>query len=346
MIAERQGLGVAWAARELRITSKRTGSSMATPIRHHGLRPNDIDPLPTAKRRCPPEVVLRNGAALPLRPLRRGSCQRRRVCSLLIVGDGVCRRKCRPRVDSPSPEECHCGAPPRAVVHDDRTACSLGAAPSRADAGAAVSLLRLVQDRDELTAASGPTVRALDFVTFVEEARAANAALEALLLPLEDFDAAIARKEVRLPMPECRAIADKVERLVPHLDRVEVLAASIGISSEIRINLAELQDEAAVELAAGPAAPERAQLLAKCLPVRTGFRALTRAIATTTAPHRWDATLGFLLEAFRGSDAQFISRLTRLAKLSSAAIWSEQESEQLDLLAAVLADHAKRNRCR
>lgn len=203
-----------------------------------------------------------------------------------------------------------------------------------------------MQGRDELTVGSRPTVRALDFVTFVEEARAATAALEALLLPLEDFGAAIARKEVRLPMPECRAIADKVEQLVPHLDRVEVLATSIGISSEIRINLAELQEEAAAELEAGPADPARTLLLAKCLPVRNGFRALTRAIATTTAPRKWDVTLGDVLEAFRGSDAQFTSRLTNLAKLSPTAIWSEQSGEQLDLLAAVLADHAKRNRCR
>lgn len=116
---------------------------------------------------------------------------------------------------------------------------------------------------------------------------------------------------------------------------------------EIVIRLRDLETPAAAALVAGVADVHRVEVLARCLPVREGFRALAETLRCTESHKSWlNTTIGHVLVCFRGSDLRFVRRLTGHALLSPETLWESCTREQVARLAAVLEQHAATNRCR
>lgn len=149
----------------------------------------------------------------------------------------------------------------------------------------------------------------------------------------------ISRAEIEDLRRACMTIEEMATKAVE-------LAAAVP-SVEIELRAHQLAAAAEAELAGGVEAVHRVELLAACLPVKRGFRALSEALRCTDCHLSWgDATLGDVLRRFRESDSFFIRRLTERAKLSPNTRWVDCDRAQVTQLAAVLAEHADTDRCR
>lgn len=132
-------------------------------------------------------------------------------------------------------------------------------------------------------------------------------------------------------------LGDRVEQLRMHAEQAQ--------RGEVEIRLRPLQLEAEAALSAGVADPERAEMLARCLPISSGFQALAAALRCTDAHESWNnTTIGHLLGRFRGADVHLVRHLTGLATLSPEARWSECDREQIGRLAVILERHGASTR--
>lgn len=125
-------------------------------------------------------------------------------------------------------------------------------------------------------------------------------------------------------------------------DRVDALRTQAGLlpAGEFEIRMRPLQFEAEAALSAGVADAERAEILARCLPMGTGFQALAAALRCTDSHESWEVmTIGHLLGCFRDADPHLVRHLTGLATLSPQARWDECDRDQIGCLAAVLEQH-------
>jgi hypothetical protein len=149
----------------------------------------------------------------------------------------------------------------------------------------------------------------------------------------------LSEAQVEELLTACAEVGDRAEQ-------VRMLAESVRIS-EIELRLRTLQAEAEAALSAGTADIERAEVLARCLPVKTGFQALAAMLRCTDCHESWNAvTIGHLLGCFRDADPHFVRRVTGMATLSPEAGWDECDREQLGRLATVLERHAGATHCR
>lgn len=124
--------------------------------------------------------------------------------------------------------------------------------------------------------------------------------------------------------------------------------AAVLRSHEVEIRRQDLRREAGAALAAGVADVERVLLLARCLPVDAGFRALAESLRCTSCHESWhDATVGEVLSGFRGSDRHVTRRVTEEALMSPATRWEACDRMRLTRLAHALEKFAAaRSPCR
>jgi hypothetical protein len=130
-------------------------------------------------------------------------------------------------------------------------------------------------------------------------------------------------------------------------DRVEQLRmqAEHARRGEFEIRLKTLQLEAEAALSAGLADVERVEVLARCLPMHSGFPALAASLRCTDTYTAWsDTTVGHLLASFRDTDTHLVRHLTGLATIAPDTRWDQCDREQVTRLAVVLERHAASTR--
>lgn len=143
---------------------------------------------------------------------------------------------------------------------------------------------------------------------------------------------------------ELSTLADSV---VEAGEQARGLFAGVPQGVDVEVRHDDLEREAAKALALGVGDIERIEVLARCLSVRAGFRALAEALRCTDSHESWgSATIGDVLGRFRGSDEHFVRRLTLQAHLSPATTFAECDRSQLARLAGLLEDHSATDRCR
>lgn len=140
-----------------------------------------------------------------------------------------------------------------------------------------------------------------------------------------------------------RSLADAFDDSVGQL---RALAAGLP-GHDIEIRWHDLEREAAQVLALGVADVDRVELLARCLSVRAGFRALAEALRCTDSHESWgETTLGEVLGRFRDADPHFVRRLTGQARLSPETRFADCDRARIARLAGALEDHIATARCR
>lgn len=113
--------------------------------------------------------------------------------------------------------------------------------------------------------------------------------------------------------------------------------ASVLQPHEVEIRRRDLHREAGAALAAGVADVDRVLLLARCLSVNEGFRALAESLRCTSCHESWhDATVGEILSNFNGSDRHVTRRVTEEALMSPATRWEACDRMRLTRLAHAL----------
>lgn len=193
---------------------------------------------------------------------------------------------------------------------------------------------------------AGPRdVSSLQVVAYAEEVRQLQVQfIELLLEPLAaaqpDLDSA------KVELPPIGEAADKIARRAA---RLAARAYGFG-TGPLVVHRADLQHEAAVELARGVRRPDRVLLLVRCLPVAAGLRALARCLHALDFIAEWgDLTLEQVIGALQDADHHFVRRLIARAFVSPGAEWNRCRHDDLVRLAAVLDEHgerAERGRCR
>lgn len=152
---------------------------------------------------------------------------------------------------------------------------------------------------------------------------------------------------VLVPASSIAELLRLADSVVEEAEHVRALVAGVPQSLDVEVRHDDLEREAAMVLALGIGDIERIEVLARCLSVRAGFRALAEALRCTDSHESWGgATLGDVLARFRGSDEHFVRRVTGQAHLSPAAAFADCDRSQLAQLASVLEDHAATERCR
>ncbi|ADB50390.1 hypothetical protein Cwoe_1964 [Conexibacter woesei DSM 14684] len=142
---------------------------------------------------------------------------------------------------------------------------------------------------------------------------------------------------------DLKEICDKV---ADRADRLQTLIAQLA-AAEFEVKRRDLERDAAAALAAGVADVARVEVLARCLSVKEGFRALAEMLRCTDFHTSWQhTTVGHVLGSFRDADAHFVRRLTAQALLSPEAEFDTCDREQIARLATVLEEHAATARCR
>lgn len=145
---------------------------------------------------------------------------------------------------------------------------------------------------------------------------------------------------------EIAVMKDAVDELGEQYERLVALADGVEVA-DAEIRLAPLQADAEAALADGVLDVDRVRILAECLTVRRGLRALATMLRTTDCHTAWGTTaIGDVLSWFRGSDTAFARRLAGLASVPAVATWADCDAETISRLATVLEDHAATTRCR
>lgn len=142
-------------------------------------------------------------------------------------------------------------------------------------------------------------------------------------------------------------LATLADAVVEAAEQARGLVAGVPQGVDVHVRHDDVEREAARVVALGVGDIERVGILARCLSVKVGFRALAEALRCTDSHESWGpATIGDVLSLFRGADQHFVRRLTGQAHLSPATAFAECERIELARLAAVLEDHAATDRCR
>lgn len=106
------------------------------------------------------------------------------------------------------------------------------------------------------------------------------------------------------------------ERIAQEVDLVNSLAAALP-AEEIELRRSVLLLEAGAALGAGVADIDRVEVLARCLPARTGFQALAAMLRSTTYHENWQhTTVGQVLGCFRDANEHLVQRVAALATLA------------------------------
>ncbi|MBB4664264.1 hypothetical protein [Conexibacter arvalis] len=181
--------------------------------------------------------------------------------------------------------------------------------------------LRWVEIAERLRAAEVTLLHCLALVRGIDPDLSATSAITVAEAQVDELRGAVAE------------LGDRVEQIGALTDRTR------RGSFELRLRTLQLEAEAA--LSAGVADVERAEVLARCLPVHSGFPALAATLRCTDAHESWGgAPIGHLLGCFRDADLHLVRHVTGLATLSPEARWDQCDREQLGRLALVLERHA------
>lgn len=151
---------------------------------------------------------------------------------------------------------------------------------------------------------------------------------------------------VNLTVSDVAEVRSICEAVIQSVDQLQMLTAPLA-PGEFEVRRRDLEREAATALAVGVADIDRVEILARCLSVREGFRALAEMLRCTDCHEAWEHTpVGHVLGCFRDADAHFVRRLTAQALLSPEAEFDTCDREQIARLASVLEEHAATARCR
>lgn len=191
---------------------------------------------------------------------------------------------------------------------------------------------------------AGTTLRWLELA---ERLRAAEVSLLHCLALVRGIDPEIgATVVITLTEGDVDELRGAVEEFGDRAEQLRALADQTR-RGEFEIRARTLQLEAEAVLSAGVADIERAEVLARCLPIHSGFPALAATLRCTDSHQSWGrATVGHLLGCFRDADAQLVRHVTGLATLSPNTRWDQCDREQLGRLAVVLERQAATVRCR
>lgn len=156
----------------------------------------------------------------------------------------------------------------------------------------------------------------------------------------------VATSATIVPAGEIAVVKDALEELGEQYERLMALADGLRVA-DVEVRLVPLQVDAEAALADGVLDVDRVRILAECLTVRHGLRALATMLRTTDCHTAWGATsVGDVLSWFRGSDTAFARRLAGLASVPAETTWAGADAETISRLATVLEDHAPTERCR
>jgi hypothetical protein len=179
--------------------------------------------------------------------------------------------------------------------------------------------------------------------------------LRAIEVPLVD---ALGRlRSVSPEIPPGTAVtltADDATNVVAACELVQELALELqtmltaGLAhSGLDLRWRDVELEAAAALAAGVADVRRVEILARCLSVKQGFRALAEMLRCTDQHVLWtNTTLSHVLSGFREADAHFVRRVTEQAGLSPQTRWDTCDRREVSDLAGVLQRHSATARSR
>lgn len=183
---------------------------------------------------------------------------------------------------------------------------------------------------------SGPRV-ALAWVELGELIRAAETTALGALGLLRGVEPGIpATSSVTLSAEETEQILDACEAIDQLTDVLVPLASTLR-AEDVEIRRRDLRHEASGALAAGVADVRRVLLLAQCLALGEGFRALAEALRCTSCHETWrEATVGDVLSCFQGADGRVVRRITEEARLAPESRWDVCARVQISRLADAL----------
>lgn len=148
-----------------------------------------------------------------------------------------------------------------------------------------------------------------------------------------DLSATVA---VNLSDADVRELCAACDEVIERADQVQQLVGQLS-PTPIEFRLRTLQVEAEAALAGGVADIERVEVLARCLSVRTGYRALAAMLRCTDCHQAWTSvSVGDVLALFRDAQPRNVREVTAMATASPDLLWTDCTREQVRCLAAAL----------
>lgn len=184
----------------------------------------------------------------------------------------------------------------------------------------------------------------LRWVEFAESLRATETVVLHMLGLLRGVDPAIpATVEFALSTADAVEVLALRAELGDLADQLQFAADSLP-AEDIHFRWRDIQQQASAAVAAGVGDPRRLLVLARCLGVPAGFRALAESLRCTESHLSWDRLhVGDVIGAFRDADRSLARSLTNAANLSPDSSFPALSRQQVTRLASVLETYVTKS---